>query len=124
DVRLVGSLDGDVLRALCHRADALAHAATAVPRKAEGFGLVIAEAAACGLPTVATRIDAIPEVARDEVNAILVDDGDVASLSRALARIAEDPALRARLSEGALQVAAGCDWSVAAAAVANDPPPR
>lgn len=120
DVRMAGVLDIEVLRALCHRGTALLHAATLVPRKAEGFGLVIAEAAACGLPTIATRVDAIPEVARDGVNAILVDDGDVEDLAAAIRRLVHDPELQASLAQGALQVARECNWSVAASAVSGD----
>ncbi len=39
----------------------------------EAFGLTLCEAAACGLPIVAFRVGGIPEIARNDVNARLVD---------------------------------------------------
>lgn len=53
--------DAEVLAAY-HEADVFALTANAQPRKVEGFGLVLLEAAAQGLPSVVTPVDAIPEV--------------------------------------------------------------
>ena len=44
----------------------------------EAFGLVLLEAFACGVPSVATAIGGIPEVVEDGVNGFLVELGDVA----------------------------------------------
>lgn len=46
----------------------------------EAFGQTFLEAAACGIPSVAFRVGGIPEVARHDVNARLVDDFDVGQL--------------------------------------------
>lgn len=43
----------------------------------EAFGLVLLEAFACGVPSVATAVGGIPEVVEDGVNGFLVELGDV-----------------------------------------------
>src|SRR6185295_4812470 len=63
----------------------------------EGLGLVFLEAMAARLPVVATRVSAVPEVVEDERSGLLVPPSDVEALSRALVRLAREPALRARL---------------------------
>lgn len=60
----------------------------------ESFSMVTLEAMACGKPVVAARNGAIPELMRDGVTGILVDSGDVAALTQALLRYAQDPELR------------------------------
>ena len=69
----------------------------AVPARREAFGRVIVEAMHAGAPIVAYRDAAIPELARDDVEALLVEPGNTAALSDAIRRLATDGALRARL---------------------------
>jgi len=66
----------------------------------EGYPGVIVEAFLCGTPVVASRWRAVPEIVEDDVNGLLFEPGDAAGLAEALSRLA-DPALRARLAEGA-----------------------
>ncbi len=64
----------------------------------EPFGVAVREAAAAGLPIVCSRTaGAAGDVAVDGRNAILVDPEDVDAVADALARLAADPALRARM---------------------------
>jgi glycogen(starch) synthase len=91
----------------------------------EPFGLVPAEAMACGTPVVATGTGGSKEFLIDGVNCLLVPPGDPAALADALLRLASDPALRARLAVGGLATARELDverladlmeaWHVAAA---------
>ena len=67
----------------------------------ENSPLVIREAFLAGVPVVASRIGGIPEAVVDGVNGLLVEPGDVEGMRRALGRLVEDPALLARLREGA-----------------------
>jgi glycosyltransferase involved in cell wall biosynthesis len=67
-VRFLGRRD-DVSR-LMASADLLAH-----PARIEGFGLVLAEALAAGLPVVASRVDGIPEVLA-ETDSLLIESDD------------------------------------------------
>src|SRR5207249_1542586 len=47
------------------------------PIRRESFGRVSAEAQACGLPVVASRVGGIPETLRENVSGMLVPPGDV-----------------------------------------------
>jgi glycosyltransferase involved in cell wall biosynthesis len=52
--------------------------------RSEGVPFALLEAAAVGLPTVATNCGGIPEVVKDRVEALLVPAGDVTALSTAI----------------------------------------
>lgn len=58
----------------------------------EGFGNVIIEAMACGLPVVGTRVGGTPELVKDGQNGFLVDSDDTAALAAAIQKIATNPA--------------------------------
>jgi glycosyltransferase involved in cell wall biosynthesis len=60
----------------------------------ESFSMVTLEAMSCGKAIVATRAGAIPELILDGENGTLVPPGDVAALTEALIRYAENPDLR------------------------------
>ncbi|HHC07695.1 MAG TPA: glycosyltransferase family 1 protein [Actinobacteria bacterium] len=81
-----------------------------MPSRSESFGLVAAEAQACGLPVVASRVGGIPHVVRDAESGILVDDHDVDDFAAACVAILENPAFRAELSAGAVRFASGFTW--------------
>lgn len=71
------------------------HVATA-PSKGliESFGMAAAEAMACGLPVVASRLGALPEVVADGNTGFLFEPGNVGELAAALERYAVDEQLR------------------------------
>ena len=67
---------------------------------AEAFGIVQAEAMACGKPVVNTRLgNGVNEVAQDGVSALTVEPGDASALAAALNRVLGDHALAQRLGE-------------------------
>ena len=57
----------------------------------DGFGLVILEAMACGLPVIATTSSGGPDVIRDGENGWLVPPGDDAALVAAIGRCLANP---------------------------------
>ena len=63
----------------------------------ESFGVVLIEAMAAETPIVASGIDGYRNVATDEVDALLVEPGDVDALAEALQRILTEPGLPALL---------------------------
>jgi len=78
----------------------------------EGFGLMAAEAMACGVPVIATRQGALPEIVRDGDNGMLVPANDAAALARALRAVVVDDAHRARLAAGTARATVSWDTSV------------
>lgn len=82
-----------------------------VPSRHEGFGQVVVEALAVGLPVVACRVGGIPEVVRSGENGILVPADRPGSLGRAIVTVLGDDTLRGRLGRGALRTAADFDLS-------------
>jgi len=72
-----------------------------LPSYREGFGTSVIEAAACGVPTVATRIYGLTDAVVDGETGLLVPVGDVDALTEAMGWLAEDADLRRRLGEQA-----------------------
>jgi glycosyltransferase involved in cell wall biosynthesis len=72
-----------------------------MPPRHEAFGLVYQEAAAAGLPVVATSINAIPEIVEHGRTGILVPPGDKAALVRAMESVIASGELRRRLGRAA-----------------------
>ena len=63
----------------------------------EGLGLVFLEAMAAGLPVLATRVSAVPEVVVDGETGVLVAPGDPGELAAGFLGLAGDPDQRARM---------------------------
>jgi glycosyltransferase involved in cell wall biosynthesis len=72
-----------------------------LPSLREPFGTVWGEAMAAGLPVVGWRAGNLPHLAEDGREGLLATPGDVAGLSHALRRLAEDEDLRRRLAVAA-----------------------
>ncbi|MEH6588781.1 MAG: glycosyltransferase family 4 protein [Halioglobus sp.] len=63
----------------------------------EGIPVALMEAAACGLPLVASRLSGIPELVRDGETGYLTDPGDIEGLADAIDKVARTPSLGRRL---------------------------
>ncbi|NEX18981.1 glycosyltransferase family 4 protein [Thiorhodococcus mannitoliphagus] len=112
-VRLAGELDAACLDAEYDAADAFVLASFH-----EGYGMVLAEALARGLPVVSTTAGAIPQTL-PEAAALLVPPGNVEALAAALRTLIEDRPLRASLAAGARAARAGLpSWESACHAFA------
>lgn len=85
-------------------ADCLIHAPVVEP-----FGLVLLEAAACGLTLLATRAGVALELIADGVSGYFIAR-EPADIARKLDLLARDPALRASMSAQAHRRAQGFDW--------------
>lgn len=70
-----------------------------LPTTVEPFGIAVIEAMAQGLPVVATKVGAIPDIVEDGVNAALVQPGDVDALASALTWFLGSPDRRAQAGQ-------------------------
>jgi L-malate glycosyltransferase len=71
----------------------------ALPSLHEGLGVAALEAMAAGRPVVASRVGGLAEVVVEGETGIFAEPGEPQSLARALAVLADDADLRARLGE-------------------------
>ncbi len=79
-------------------------------RTAEGFGLVLMEAAASGVASIATNSGAPREIIDDGVTGVLVPPDAPADLAAAIRQLCESPELLATMSRAALGKSAGFTW--------------
>ena len=89
----------------------------AMPSHNESFGLVAAEAQACGTPVVAASVGGLRTVVLDDVSGVLVRGHDPAVWAEALGGLLADDARRARLASGARAAARRFSWEATASAV-------
>ena len=104
---LPGSVDDTELVRLYRSAWCIASASAH-----EGWGMTLTEAAACGMPAVATRIAGHEDAVRDGESGILVDDRE--GLAHAIEKLCTDSALRSRMGDAAQKRASELQWSATA----------
>lgn len=102
-VRFTGHVDDDALLDWCRRAWLLVSASGA-----EGWGMTITEAGACGTPAVVTRIAGHVDAVAEGRSGLLADTP--ADLAPQITRVLDDPALRRQLGNGALAHARQFTW--------------
>lgn len=98
------------LRAVYRQADVVV-----VPSRTESFGLVALEAAASGVPVVASDVGGLRTAVRDGETGVLVPVGDVAAFARAIVTLVDDPEQVRAMRDAALRYARLFDWRRAAA---------
>jgi glycosyltransferase involved in cell wall biosynthesis len=89
-----GEVPHELVRSLYHEHDILA-----LPSHTEGFPNAIIEAMESGLPIVATRVGAIPEIVREGVDGFLMDVGDVDELASKLSWLVENADARGEMGQ-------------------------
>lgn len=77
------------------------HSVRAADGDCEGTPVALIEAAASGLPAVATRHGGIPDVVEHGRQGLLVGEGDVGAMAAAMLRVAREPDLAAALGAAA-----------------------
>jgi glycosyltransferase involved in cell wall biosynthesis len=99
DVRFVGPVDAHRARDLLHETRVLCvPSMTASTGDAEGFGLVFAEAQACGVPVVSYRSGGVPEAVADNETGLLATERDIEGLSTRLDTLLTDDETWLRMS--------------------------
>jgi glycosyltransferase involved in cell wall biosynthesis len=97
----LGYLRDDRLIAAAYAASAM----VVVPSAVENLPNTLLEANACGRPSIAFDAGGMADGLRHQDTGLLVPPGDVDGLAAALARLADDPAARARMGAAALALA-------------------
>lgn len=110
DVVLLGTVSDDELTQWFRAADGFAF-----PSVKEGWGLVVLEAMAAGLPVVTSDIEVFHEFLTPERDVVMTRVGDDASLATGLARLMDDAPLRSQLAAHGPTVAARYSWANTAA---------
>lgn len=88
----------------------------AFPTRFEPFGIVLLEAMIFGLPCVAPRVWAVPEIVQDGETGLLFDPESVDGLTMALVRLLENPELALRMGcAGRTRVESQFTWEQVAA---------
>jgi glycosyltransferase involved in cell wall biosynthesis len=105
-VYVPGLLHGEELSAAYASADIFTF-----PSPTETFGNSLLEAMGSGLPSLVAAAGGVLEFAAHGRNAWLVAPNSMTAIEEGLARLMGDPALRRRLSEGALRTARERNWS-------------
>jgi glycosyltransferase involved in cell wall biosynthesis len=87
----------------------------ALPSLYEQFGIVLAEAMACGKPVVSTEVGAIPEVVENGKTGLLAEPKNPKQFAEALLKLASDENLRRKMGEeGRKKVEKEYDWDIIA----------
>jgi glycosyltransferase involved in cell wall biosynthesis len=93
-VSFAGAVDGRGKQALLEWADVLA-----LPSYAEGLPYALLESMAAGVPAIATRVGAIPEVVADGTNGLLIEPRSPQAVAGAILRLDRDRPSLALLGE-------------------------
>lgn len=101
-IRFAGAVDDEILAGAYAGADLLVLPSI---ERSEAFGMVLLEAMRAGCPCLATRVpgSGMREVLADGAAGALVDPGDSAGLTAALAQLRDDKSLRTRLGAAGRQ---------------------
>jgi glycosyltransferase involved in cell wall biosynthesis len=106
---LEGEVANDSVLAAMRAANAMVHIAQIAPDGGrESFGVVLAEAAASGLPVIASRLGGIPEIVEDLTTGFLVEPGAYPEMAEHAAALLSNPALADRLGRQAHERASRC----------------
>ena len=107
-------LESSLLGAIPRTEDVAAEYAKAdlfcLPSAQEGFGIVFLEAMAAGLPIVAARAAAVPEVVHHGKTGLLFRSDDLADLTRCLRHLISSKDLRIKMGRAGRQVVRHYDW--------------
>jgi glycosyltransferase involved in cell wall biosynthesis len=105
-IKMIGWVQHEDLAKRYQRADVLV-SPSVISREGrrEGFGLALAEAAACGLPIITTQNSGTADIVQEGVNGYLVKSQDAHTIYNKLAYLSKHEEVREKLSMGAREIA-------------------
>ena len=106
DMVMLGTVSDDELPRWYHAADSFVF-----PSVSEGWGLVVLEALAAGLPVVASDIEVFRSFLTADADAVLTEAANPASLAAGMARVRDDSQLARRLRASGTATAGRYSWS-------------
>ena len=106
NVRFAGFLDIDQKKAEFATHDIYLHT-----NRVDNMPVSVVEAAAFGLPIIATKVDGIPFLLEHEKTALLVEDEDVDGMANAVRRLLNDQELAFHISNNGRLLAESFTWS-------------
>lgn len=109
DILIQGSVSEDSIPALYNAADVFVF-----PSVKEGWGLVVLEALASGVPVIASGIEPMTEYLREGENSLLVSPMDHEAIASRIIELVEDGESAARLARGGRETALEYSWENAA----------
>lgn len=109
-VELISSVDPMTLSTIYREADVLV-----LPSLSDGFGLVILEAMTSGVPVIASRNTAGPDIIRNAIDGYIVPDRDSDAIARALISLERNEDARQLMAEEARLRALNYTWDSYAA---------
>ena len=109
DIFVLGNVPEERMQALYNSADVFVF-----PSIKEGWGLVVLEAMAAGVPVIASGIEPMTEYLIDRENAVLISPLNFDLLARGITEIIENEELRSRLVENGEKTAEMYSWESAA----------
>ena len=106
DMVMLGTVSDEELPRWYHAADSFVF-----PSVSEGWGLVVLEALAAGLPVVASDIEVFRSFLTPDADAVLTEVANPVSLAAGMARVHDDPQLVRRLRANGTATASRYSWS-------------
>lgn len=113
-VRFCGEMPNAEIPAYLAKADCFV-----LPSLKEGFGIVVLEAMAAGLPVVASKIGGILDLVEDQKTGLLVEPGNSNQIRAAIIKIKDNPDFAKTLAENAKKKLVKYNWQNIADKVYN-----
>lgn len=81
-----------------------------LPSFSEGFGIVLLEASACGLPLVVSNLEVFNTIVKDSYNGLYTETGNEVDLAEKIIYLLQNNSLRLKMGDNSKSVASNFSW--------------